>query len=244
MSRSFELLQQAGKEDLLTPVGMPVALRQPAPTAAPPRELANEEITKLVQRLFLNGGQTSAPRVVAFSGIARDDRSGWICASAGKSLALQADASVCVVDANIWSPQLHTHFGTDNRAGLTDALTADLPIRNLAMRVSESNLWLMPSGPVRATLYTQLERLRKYIVELRGEFDYVLISAPSLAREIEATLMGQLADGIVLIVEANQTRRDAVLRAKEHLENARVRLLGAVLDQRTFPIPEGIYRRL
>jgi Mrp family chromosome partitioning ATPase len=244
MSRNFELLQQSEKTDLLTPVGMSVPLPQSAPTAATSRDIANEEIAKLVQRLFLNGGQASVPRAVAFSGIARDDRSSWVCASAGKCLALLADASVCVVDANIWSAQLHTHFGADNRTGFTDALTADIPIQNLPRLVSKTNLWLMPSGPVKATFYTQVERLREYISELRGKFDYILISAPPLAREIEATLIGRLTDGIVLIVEANQTRRDAVRRAKEHLENAQVRLLGAVLDQRTFPIPEGIYRRL
>jgi Mrp family chromosome partitioning ATPase len=45
-------------------------------------------------------------------------------------------------------------------------------------------------------------------------------------------------------VEANHSRRDTVRHAKEQLEGAQVRLLGAVLDQRTFPIPEKLYRRL
>jgi hypothetical protein len=74
--------------------------------------------------------------------------------------------------------------------------------------------------------------------ELREQFRYILISAPPITREAESTILGQLADGMVLIVEANQSRREAVLRAKERLENADVRILGAVLDQRTFPIPE------
>jgi Mrp family chromosome partitioning ATPase len=56
--------------------------------------------------------------------------------------------------------------------------------------------------------------------------------------------MGHLADGIVLIVEANHTKRESVRQAKKHLETAQVQLLGAVLDQRTFPIPEFLYRKL
>ena len=74
-----------------------------------------------------------------------------------------------------------------------------------------------------------MERCRARFAELRDEFNYILISAPPLTRETEATLMGQLADGIVLIVEANQTRRESVRRAKERLESAQVQLLGAVL---------------
>jgi Mrp family chromosome partitioning ATPase len=244
MSRNFELLQHAAKEDWLTPVGTPARLSESAPSPAFTREFANEEITKLVQRLFLQGSQACALRVVSFSGMAHDDRSSWICANAGKYLASQADASVCVVDANIRSPQLHTHFGADNRVGLTDAMAAGVPSRNLAMLVAKKNLWLMPAGQANATPYTHAERWRELFAELRAEFNYVLVSAPALTHETEAIMTGHLADGVVLIVEANQTRRDAVRRAKEHLENAQVHLLGAVLDQRTFPIPEGLYRRL
>ncbi len=244
MSRNFELLQVAGKEELLTPAGIPVPLPQAMPSPALTRELANEEITKLVERLFLHGSQAGRPRVVSFSGIARDDRSSWICARAGESLASQADNSVCVVDANSWSPQLNTHFVAGNRTGLEAALTTEGSIRSFATPLSSGNLWLMPSGSAKGGLYTHLERCRARFAELREEFNYILISAPALTHETEAILMGQLADGIVLIVEANQTRREYVRQAKERLETAQVPLLGAVLDQRTFPIPEFLYRKL
>jgi len=47
-----------------------------------------------------------------------------------------------------------------------------------------------------------------------------------------------------LVVEANLTRREVARKAKESLESANVRLLGAVLNNRTFPIPETIYRNI
>jgi hypothetical protein len=244
MSRNFELLQQAAKEDLLIPIGMPESVRRAMPSPTLSREVANEEIAKLVQRLFLHGGHAGGPSVISFSGIAREDRSSWICASVGKSLASQSDTSVCVVDANFWTPQLHTHFFADNRTGLAAALTTKGPIRSFATPVSGGNLWLMPSGTARGTVYTHIEHWRNSFAELREAFDYILISAPPLTRETEATLLGQLADGIVLIVEANRTRRESVRQAKERLGIAQVQLLGAVLDQRTFPIPEFLYRKL
>jgi Mrp family chromosome partitioning ATPase len=244
MSKNFELLQQAAKEELLTPVGIPVSLPLFCPSTTSTRGLASEEITKLVQRLFLHGNQAGVHRVVSFSGIAGDERSNWVCACVGESLVSQANASVCVVDTNFSSPQMHAHFGADNRTGLADALTSDGPIRSFAIPVWREGLWLMPSGSTKGTTYTHVERWRGRFADLRREFNYVLISAPPLPRESGAILLGQLADGVVLIVEANQTRRETVRRAKEQLECANVRLLGAVLDQRTFPIPEGLYRRL
>jgi hypothetical protein len=244
MSRNFELLQQVAREDLLSPPGTQVPHHKVIRSPALNREFANDEIAKLVQRLFLRGDCISGPRVVSFSGIVRDDRSSWICACAGRSLASQANTSVCLMDTNFSSPQLHTHFAANNRAGLAAALSGEDPIRSFATRLSAENLWLMPSGPTNPARHTNIERWRARFAELREEFDYVLISACPLTSETEAILMGQLADGIVLVVEANQGRREAIRRAKEHLEAGRVRLLGAVLDQRTFPIPEFLYRRL
>ena len=112
------------------------------------------------------------------------------------------------------------------------------------MPLSCGNLWLISSGLVKPDRYTPMEHYRERFAEMRETFSYILVSAPALSREAEATFIGQLADGVVLIVEANQSRRETVRRAKEQLESAQVRLLGAVLDQRTFPIPDGLYRRL
>ena len=189
-------------------------------------------------------GMLAVPKIVSFSGIARDDRSSWICARAAEYLASQADTSVCLVDANFRSPRLHSHYDVGNRTGLAAALTTDGPIRSFATPLPIKNLWLMPTGSAKPGLDANMGRCRARFAELREEFDHVLVSAPPLARESEATLMGQLADGIVLIVEANQSRRDTIRQAKEHLETAQVHILGAVLDQRTFPIPEFLYRRL
>jgi Mrp family chromosome partitioning ATPase len=53
-----------------------------------------------------------------------------------------------------------------------------------------------------------------------------------------------LTDGFILVVEANATRREAALQVAENLRAANVRILGAVLNQRTFPIPEKLYSKL
>jgi Mrp family chromosome partitioning ATPase len=47
-----------------------------------------------------------------------------------------------------------------------------------------------------------------------------------------------------LVVQANSTHREAARKAKESLASANVRLLGAVLNKRTFPIPEFLYRKI
>jgi receptor protein-tyrosine kinase len=245
MSKNFELLQRVERGGFFNLPVEPATRPHKAATAIPPkREPPDTEIAKLVQRLFSQAGKGSGPKVVSFSGITRDDRSSWICARAGEILAEQADTSVCIVEANLWSPQLHVHLAAANKIGLAEALTTKGPIRNFTIPLCGEKLWLIPSGLVKPGFYPSTERYRERFAELREAFDYILISAPALSRETDATLIGQLVDGVVLIVEANHTRRETVRRAKEQLESAQVQLLGAVLDQRTLPIPEKLYRRL
>ena len=63
-------------------------------------------------------------------------------------------------------------------------------------------------------------------------------------QDVEAIALGQIADGLVLVLEANATRRESALRIAETLRATQIRVLGAVLNKRTFPIPEGLYNRL
>ena len=60
----------------------------------------------------------------------------------------------------------------------------------------------------------------------------------------EAMAMAQFVDGIILVLSARRTRRIAARKMKEMLEGAHARILGSVLSDRVFPIPQGIYRRL
>jgi hypothetical protein len=78
--------------------------------------------------------------------------------------------------------------------------------------------------------------------ELRGAFDYFVLSAA--INDSEMPSLCNLCEAAVLVLTANVTRREAAVKAKEQLLRQGVTLLGTVLDQRTMPIPESIYRRL
>jgi len=80
--------------------------------------------------------------------------------------------------------------------------------------------------------------------ELREEFEYILVDCSSMSASNEAIAVGSGADGVVLVLKANSTRKDRARSAVQDLNNAKVRVLGAVLNQRTFPIPDSIYNKL
>src|SRR6266852_3070348 len=134
MSKNFELLRRVAKDDFFTRSGEAAPYTRKTPFAIPfKKDLPDIEITMLVQRLFSLTGKGGGPKVVSFSGIARDDRSSWICARTGEVLAEQAETSVCIVEANLRSPRLHVHLAAANKIGLAEALTTKGPIRNFGI---------------------------------------------------------------------------------------------------------------
>jgi hypothetical protein len=85
--------------------------------------------------------------------------------------------------------------------------------------------------------------LRARMSELRRNFDYTLIHAPAACLTPTITL-AQLADGLILGIEAGKTHRVVAQTTLASLKAAKVAVLGTVLMDRTFPIPEKLYKRL
>lgn len=75
--------------------------------------------------------------------------------------------------------------------------------------------------------------MRARFVELRAEFHFVIVDAPPLSRYADAIALGQLSDGMVLILEAGSTRQDAAITAVRSVRSSRVQVLGAVLNKET-----------
>jgi Mrp family chromosome partitioning ATPase len=184
--------------------------------------------------------------MVVFAGVNHGDGCSQICAAVAEILAKNSLGSVCLVEANFRSPALPGLFGTTNHHGLTDALLGKEPIRSYAKSVSSDNLSLLSSGALAgdsANLLTT-ERIKGRLAELRAEFTFVIIDAPPLGRYGDALAIGQLTDGLVMILKAESTRKEAARAAVSAVRASSIPILGAVLNKRCFPIPENIYQWL
>jgi succinoglycan biosynthesis transport protein ExoP len=238
LSKAFELLQKV-EEERGTGLG-------PTPVnghRARPSVVDQEEISRLVQRVFR---APDASRSVIFAGVDEGDGCTSICVAAAENLAATAPGSVCIVDANLRDPSVHKHFGVDNRSGLAEAIVQPGPIPNFAQQIAGTNLWVLPSGSgiAAAQSLVSSEGMRSRVAELHQTFDHVLFDSPALNRCADAIVLGRLVDGMLLVLQSNATRRETARTVIENVRQANVHLLGAVLNKRTFPIPQNLYERL
>jgi Mrp family chromosome partitioning ATPase len=244
MSRNSELLTQidieVGVTDDPTRLAADRAVAIVAARGASGKACIDETL-RLVQRVFLSPNG-SAPRQVVFCGVDGENGSSSVCASAGRALAAHSSQSVCLVDANLRSPRLSDRFGVNTTTSFSG--TSD-SIREQCVQV-DGNLWLAGTDMLsdeRGSLLS-VDKLKHRLAQLHRVFEYVLIDAPGAGVSGDAAILGQIADAVVLVIEANRTRRLTARKAKESLDAAGVRLLGTVLHNRSFPIPGRLYERL
>jgi Mrp family chromosome partitioning ATPase len=247
MSRNFELMTQleldAGVIDKprLDTTDRVAAMDVVPILSSHASNVGGEEILRLVQRIFLsaNGG---APRQVVLCGVDDDNGSSSVCAKAGRTLAANSARPVCLVDANVRSSRLSGLFGIEG----TNPLSAPSgPLRDQCVKIG-TNLWLAGPNVLAENSRVLLPpvQLKKRLAQLHETFEYMLIDAPGTSVCGDAQLLGLVADAAILVIEANCTRRLTARKAKESFDAAGVRLLGTVLHNRSFPIPEKLYERL
>jgi len=198
-----------------------------------PQDFAREQIKGLVRRVFFANGGRSVKQVIFSAAGAHQDVDD-ICERVGRALALETSSDVAVVAGR-----------TGEREMTPIARRRSASIKSWSTQTA-SNLWHVPQ--VEGTESDGEFRTARYwisfLAELRREFEYAVIHGPAAGLSSEAALLGELADGIVLVLGANTTRKATARKIKDTLRGMRSRILGTVLSERAFPIPEWIYRRL
>jgi hypothetical protein len=187
----------------------------------------------MVRQLFFTSGD-KAIRQVVFSATERETDVRSLCLRVGEALARESDANVAVAGKY---PQLC-------QAPELQPGSSSQSLHNVSSRLS-GNLWLVPPlGIGNAVGGSTIASLHTFLCELRREFEYSILAAPAADEWNQVASMGQLADGIVLVLSAERTRRVTARNMKDRIEGAHARVLGTVFCDREFPIPEKIYRRL
>jgi len=202
---------------------------------------ADDQIRCLVQQIFLSGRKRI--RQVVFSSVDEGTDISSLCLSVGKALVHLDSGNACVVEAL-------SRLRSKGAGAEDDVVPGNYQkrfgvLRDAAQQLS-SRLWFMSGSALLDGDESKFSPLsmRGCLAELRLEFDNVILQARAAGVHSESRLLGRLCDGVVLVVQANSTRRAAAQRAKQLLHAANACLLGTVLIERTFPIPEAIYKKL
>ncbi|HKV80303.1 MAG TPA: hypothetical protein VJP02_19295 [Candidatus Sulfotelmatobacter sp.] len=207
----------------------------PAPTAWNRETFADEQIRGLVRQIFSSGLNPPVQQVV-FNSVDPETDVRSLCRWVGEVLAQEKSVEIAVIDETDLS--LDRSYRRPDFEAHSQYRT--MPIRQLATRIYKNVWWVPPRSASPDSCHRP--SLSAYMAELRREFEYSIVAAPASTVSSLALEMARFADGIILVLSAQHTRRVTALKVKNAM--GRVRLLGTVLSDREFPMPTSIYRRL
>lgn len=196
-----------------------------------PRTLVSEAYRSLRTALSLSSAREL--RVVAVTSAVAGE--GKTATSSNLAVVLaQLDRPVLVVDCDLRKPRIHQVFKVSNRFGLVNYLTGQAPAPDAVIFPSEvKNLWVTPSGPIPPNPSELLssERMREWLKVVRQRFDVVILDTPPALAVTDATIVGLLADGVVLTLRCGKVTRDEARMGRDRLRQAGIKILGSVLNR-------------
>ncbi len=149
----------------------------------------------------------------------------------------QANRRVLVIDGDLRRPRLHKSMAIPNDCGLRDVLRGDIEVAGGTLhqfcRASQvPNMFILPSGtgteePSGLLYSPQLQPLLRKLVE---EFDVVLIDSPPVLHLADARIIAGSTDGVILVLRARSTDREAARNASNLFQHDQVRIVGTILN--------------
>jgi capsular exopolysaccharide synthesis family protein len=145
----------------------------------------------------------------------------------------QQGKKTLVIDADLRRPTVHKKLNMDPTEGLSSVLMGKVAWKDACYEVPNyPNLFVLPSGP-------PSRRASDLIGPVMGElldqairdFDLIVLDAPPLLGFAEPLQIATIADAVVVVTRAGETKRKAVQNVLGTLHRLHANVVGIVLNQ-------------
>lgn len=153
---------------------------------------------------------------------------------------------VLVIDADMRRGRITKYLGVDQKLGLTEILTDKADPSETIFNIDMDNLAFIASGNVPENPAELLgsDKMKQFLAEMKTQFDFILIDTPPIISVTDSGIVGAIADGLLMVIQAGRTQRGVIQRATELLEQSHAKVIGHVLTNIEYHLPEYIYRYL
>ena len=143
----------------------------------------------------------------------------------------QKGVRVLLVDADLRRPSVHKTLGMGPRSGLSNVLTGSATVQQtITTSPILPNLFIMPAGtpPPNPAELLASSNMRDLIMELRQQFDHIVIDTPPTLSVTDAVVLSPRADAAILVIRSGQTTKQALRRARDILMQVNAHVAGVL----------------
>ena len=199
-----------------------------AVTLSDPRSVEAEQYGFLAMQVRQLLGEQSC-KVVALTSAAGGEGKTITAINLSVMLARTRPERVLLMECDLRKPRVHEYLGIRPVRGLGDLLRQpEQPLEPCLHKVGPLTVLTGDSAFPNPLETLCSDNLHKLFGRLRREFQYIVVDLPPILPIADSRLVADLADGVVLVVRAQQTRRALFQHALERFNAPNV--LGVVLN--------------
>ncbi|MFC3635335.1 CpsD/CapB family tyrosine-protein kinase [Enterococcus rivorum] len=155
-----------------------------------------------------------------------------------------AGQKVLLVDADMRKPTIAKTFAVSNTRGLSSLLSnRNTSLEQVVQPVGIDNLSVITSGPKPPNPSELLGsvKMNQLIKDLKREYDLVIFDMPPVVTVTDAQIVASKADGTMLVVRENVSKKDSMLKAKTLLQMVNANVIGVIYNGAKNASDQGYY---
>ena len=127
----------------------------------------------------------------------------------------------------------------DHTLPMGTVIVAKTTLQEAIKRTDVPNLDVLTCGPVppNPSELLHTERFGAVLADCAKLYDRIILDSPPTSAVTDPAVLGNLADGVVLVIKAGETTRESAIHARRQLTSANARLLGVVVNAIDFSNP-------
>ena len=152
--------------------------------------------------------------------------------------------SVLLIDADMRKGRVAKYLGLNSNPGLSDILKNGAEPDSIFVSPNIENLTIITAGHSAKNPSELLgsKKMQSLLASLKARFDYILIDTPPVVPLTDACILGPMADGVILVVQAGRTQSGTVRHAESRLHQVGAKVLGAIMTNVEYHLPQYLYR--
>lgn len=174
------------------------------------------------------------PRVLMLTAPAAGSGTTTVLLNLALTRARSDQKRVVVVDAQLYRPAVADRLGLRPSPGLREVVARSVLLRRAIQETGQTNCWALTAGdPILAgNAWPVGEALRATLLQLRQQFDWVLVDAPSWADGAEMVGLSAACDAVFLVLRPGEVETNAVKEIGRLIPQVGSHLGGYILTER------------
>ncbi|RIL77081.1 polysaccharide biosynthesis tyrosine autokinase [Staphylococcus cohnii] len=145
----------------------------------------------------------------------------------------QTGYKTLIIDGDLRKPTQHYIFDLSNNSGLSNLIINKASYSESIKETRVENLSILTAGPTppNPSELIASAQFNEIYNELLNEYDFIVVDTPPINTVTDAQIYAQTIQNCALVIDAEKNNKNEVKKAKDLINKAGGKLLGAILNK-------------